>query len=700
MSLKEIELRLDYDKNNNNIAEEFYIPCLSHSQIYDRLTGYFSSSVFSISWEGMKCFIKNNGVFRIITSYTLLKADFLALSEGYEARLDDLAVETLKNEIGTLLDDPQLAKPTRLLACLAGLNIAHFKIALINPGKQLSIERMFHDKVGIFRDIDGNAIAFRGSMNESYMGLASDGNIESISVYKSWDDNNDAIRVNNSVKNFECLWRNEVAGISVFDFSVLLNETVKERYPDDNWDDLLHDIISESIKEKKWHINNGSVTIRPYEHQLEALKNWEINERTGIFEHATGSGKTITALCAINDSLARGEVILILVPSIDLLNQWHKEIRRILSTNIRILICGGNNELWKEKNSLESWTKQDGNNKRIILATISTATRESFLNRVYSGDHIFLVVDEVHRVGSPVAQAILGLKVGPKLGLSATPYRFGDQSGTNAIFNYFKRIIPPSFTIGDAIIKGVLTKYIYTPHIVKLTNDEQKDWTEITRLINRFIAQHADSNPDIMSEEYLKNLLINRARIIKNAENKIPLALDVMKKHHKNGQKWIVYCDNQTQMNSVLDVLSQSGYNAYEYHSSMEGDRTETLKYFRSNGGIIVSIKCLDEGVDIPDTTHALILASSQNPREFIQRRGRILRKHEGKHYSFLHDAIVLPKEQSSDFSLSFISNELVRSWQFGIYADNQDCLSRLQLIANQYGIELKQNDFGGFEDE
>ena len=139
----------------------------------------------------------------------------------------------------------------------------------------------------------------------------------------------------------------------------------------------------------------------------------------------------------------------------------------------------------------------------------------------------------------------------------------------------------------------------------------------------------------------LKRLLIARARIVKEAKAKIDLALSVLRKVYRQGQHWLVYCDNQQQLSKVLELLLENDFDAYEYHSGMSGDRESTLRYFTRNGGVLVSIKCLDEGVDIPAATHALILASSKNPREFIQRRGRILRKSPGKACAYLYDAVV-----------------------------------------------------------
>ncbi len=151
------------------------------------------------------------------------------------------------------------------------------------------------------------------------------------------------------------------------------------------------------------------------------------------------------------------------------------------------------------------------------------------------------------------------------------------------------------------------------------------------------------------------------------------MAIEIVEKNYKDGEKWLVYCEDKDQLNKVYTEISQLGIDTYVYYSDMPGDTNATLSYFATNGGVLVSIKCLDEGVDIPATTHALVLASSKNPREFIQRRGRILRLYENKHFSTLYDVIAVPNTASvlEDKSLSIVAAELSRAIEFGKSAEN-----------------------------
>ena len=222
-----------------------------------------------------------------------------------------------------------------------------------------------------------------------------------------------------------------------------------------------------------------------------------------------------------------------------------------------------------------------------------------------------------------------------RLGLSATPERAGDPDGTRALLEYFGGIVD-TFTLQDALDADppILTKYAYEPRVVGLSDDEQDEWDELSNQIGALIARHAGNEElphQALQHSDVKRLLIQRARVIKKARAKTPLARSVVSEHYEAGQRWLVYCEDQDQLRVVVDELLDADLPVTEYHSAMTGNRAATLNNFAANGGVIVSIRCLDEGVDIPVATHALILASSRNPREFIQRRGRVLRKAPGQ---------------------------------------------------------------------
>jgi len=706
MRLNAFDFKPDYNKANDDIAEEFYLPCMENSIIYDRVSGYFGSTIYIIAWAALKQFVANGGKMRIICSPFIIDEDQAALVEGYSARNSEQILDSLKKEINNLFGNEYLNKPARILACLVAIGVIDIKIAIIKPEASPEIKRLFHDKVGVFKDSIGNCVGFRGSMNETFKGLSSDGNIESIDVFPNWLDDRDRARVENVIKYFNELWTDNITSIQVYAFPSAVKELFTQNVDKDNWEELVEEVKAQLDLGKKWSAEKKKNGRTPRAHQVKALEAWEQNGRRGIFEHATGSGKTYTAMCAIRPALDKGEVPLILVPSKELLVQWEKELRETFcDIKFMLLICGGGHDVWKKQGYLSAWTASSANKKKLLLSTIDTAASEQFLKNVSQGTHLFLIADEVHRLGSAYRKKVFRLDTGARLGLSATPRRYGDDKGTHEIFSYFGGIIPPPFTLYDAISSGVLTKYFYYPHEIKLNQNEQANWDGITNKLSKLIASKMSNHTnmqEVLSDSQIKILLIQRARIIKNASAKVALAVKVLKNHFQYGQRWLIYCDNQKQLYTVLDLLKKNGFDAYDYHSAMEGDRETTISYFKINGGVLVSIKCLDEGIDIPAATHALILASSKNPREFIQRRGRILRKANNKPFAFLHDAIVTPNkpEEGNTKQNSIIEAELARAIKFGEWAENPTCISKLRNIAIDFGICIVETMNGGYEED
>lgn len=708
MELKKHDFRPDYNKSDHDIAEDFYLPAMRSSFRYDRISGYFGSTIYILAWSALQEFVENGGKIRLICSPIISDADKNAITEGYSAINDVIVKKSLSRELDELFSYDHLSKPARALACLVAEEIIDVKIAVPENGMEPDLERLFHDKVGIFTDENGDAVGFRGSMNETFQGLSDSGNLESIDVFPSWVDARDAQRVQNAKSYFDRLWNKSEPHVLVYEFPEAVKRKLIDKSNGYDWKTLLNEISTSISLSKKWLPCKKNPTKVPRNHQLAALENWVKNGHRGIFEHATGSGKTFTAICAIRDALNRNKSVLVLVPSRELLRQWKSEIEKtITDINVKYLMCGDGFNTWKKDNNLQLWTRPGVTQKKITIAIMDTACSDQFVHSVVAGSHLLLVADEVHRIGSPARRNILNIDAGERLGLSATPIRYGDPIGTSAIFDYFGGVVPPVFSLEDAIKADVLTKYYYHPLQVRLTADEQEKWDAASKEISRLIAIYkkpGDSISQIIaSNPKLKMKILARARIVKQATNKITLTYDVIQKNYKNGQKWIVYCDNQDQLRDILSLLLQNGYNSYEYHSEMSGDRNETLSYFALHGGILVSIRCLDEGVDIPSTTHALILASSKNPREFIQRRGRILRKYPGKFFAQLYDAVVIPEsvpENDDDASSSIVMAELSRAIQFGEWAENPSCVADLRIIARKYGLDYQKIKDGGLEDD
>ncbi len=312
-----------------------------------------------------------------------------------------------------------------------------------------------------------------------------------------------------------------------------------------------------------------------------------------------------------------------------------------------------------------------------------------------------MVADEVHRLGSPENQNALCIDATARLGLSATPERYGDPTGTQILFDYFGPILEPVFTLRDAISVGRLVPYVYEPSTVGLTPDETEDWIARTARIRQIYAREADEVQHGRMSDYLRTLLIQRARIAKKAAMKLERACDLVDNKWQAGDHWLVYCEDTEQLRTLLGELRQRGIDALEYRSQMSGDRDATLSRYKQIGGVLVSIRCLDEGVDIPDVSHALILASSRNSREFVQRRGRVLRTAPGKYEATVFDLLVVPESRTgADEFDSLVFGEIARAAEFAKDAANDGALTFLKRLCIELGIDPDTLVATGTEDE
>jgi superfamily II DNA or RNA helicase len=704
--LASIPLKTDYRKGRDDIAQDFYLPCMRIADRYDRAVGFFSSAIYAIAWPSLKDFVARHGRMRLICSPVLPPGDIEAIETGYSERFEQDNGDKLRDDVRYMLATPYLYKPATVLATLIALEVVDVRIAFMK--KTPRHERLFHDKLGIFHDGFGNAVAFKGSMNETWAGLSADGNLESVDVFLSWEHAREANRVTEHEAYFHALWENhcEQDGVTVRKFPRIAHAELVSAADAKRWPDLVDEICREIEAAERFEARHvkGAKMLRP--HQSAALQAWEERGRRGILEHATGSGKTFTAISAIRDALGRREVPLIVVPSELLFGQWHQELTdNLLDLNPQVLRCGAGYTKWRDDKLIGPWTRGGSDTLRIVLSTMQTAAMNEFRSAIREGAHLFLVADEVHRIGSPNHLQLLLLNTGARLGLSATPRRAGDPEGTARILDYFNGIVPPPFTLQDAIKSGALTPYFYHVHTVTLTNTEQGRWDEITKRVRRLSAQNAAAKEPDPTSDFLKKLLIERARVLKQAEGKAAAATAILAKHYHHGERWIVYCDDLDQLAAVQTALSRQGLESMQYHSVMTGDKEQTIRLFEVNGGIVISIRCLDEGVDIPSVSHALILASSKNPREYIQRRGRVLRRDEGKSVAHIHDVLVLPsaaeaRDEGEDPRLNILGGEITRSLEFGRSALNPAAITDLERISLRFSNDYKALLNTGYEDE
>ncbi|WP_213956745.1 MULTISPECIES: DEAD/DEAH box helicase family protein [unclassified Variovorax] len=678
------DLALDghYRTGERDPVTGFYKPCLDVAVTYDRAVGYFRSSIFAIIGQPFLDFARRGGKARFICSPSITDEDAEAIASGYIQR-DKMVERAVSRDIDTLLSDPAAAHRARLLATFIKFGALDIRIAIRSGGNGI-----YHEKIGVFKDDFGHQVSFLGSANETWSAWHAAGNHESIEVFRSWLPA-DEVRVQSHQKIFDLLWKGETPGVDTIEFPEAQRRkllTVAAPGLDDP------EIAS--------HDATGSRRRRLLPHQATAICAWEKAGRRGVFEHATGSGKTFTAIEAMKKHLGTGEPVIVLVPSQLLHEQWKKEILEEIP-DVSVLMVGGGHVKWKERGRLRSHTSHGLGMNRVVIATMQSASTDAFINGLAQGAHLLIVADEIHQIGSPKNSLALAIQSGASLGLSATPIRYGDPEGTQRILDRFGPVIPPPITLQDAIAAGRLVNYEYFPHAVHLNEDESELWKKLTKQISFELSKAKKANGSGGLTDKAKMLLIQRSRIAKKARVKTGLAAGVIKKEFQEGQSWLVYCEDSGQLDEMLSKLRDEGLRPLEYHSNMSGEKAESLAWFKKFGGVLVSIKCLDEGVDIPAVSHAFILASSQNPRQFIQRRGRVLRKSVGKDLAVIHDAIVVPVDpQSESEQISLLKAEMVRALEFADSALNKGAGAELRRIALDMGIDPSPEGQAAIEED
>lgn len=643
--LRNVALRRRYSTSRDDLLADFFRPCMSAATKYDRAVGFFSSTFYLLVGGDIANFARRAGKMRVVCCPRLSDVDINAMREGYIART---AANGLLRELDQCLEDPVGKAVAILLATLVAHSVLDLRIAF-RPG----LSGIYHDKVGVFTDAARDKVSFDGSANESWSAWSETGNYEAFHAFASWIDPE---RVQDDAEYFESLWEDKEPGLEVIPFPDVARERL-EVFVDpegiDHAEQHVQDAVSigaQSLAARKRRLRR---------HQQAVLDDWAARSHRGIVEHATGSGKTITALTAAKTSLDAGNGTLIVVPSVTLLDQWHEEARQFFGDGIPLMLAGGGHSEWRSGASLYNFL--EAGSRRIVIATVDTAAAPDFASRLRGIHPMCLIVDEVHRVGSSERRRLLDeVDADWRLGLSATWQREGDPEGTATIINYFERVLSPVYTLKDAVDDGYLCPYRYVLHTLSLTEEERVAWSRETTKIARAMAV----TPGEMNES-VRQILIRRARIVKKTAGKPALAARVLAGTYRDGDAWLVYCDDTDQLHEVRDAVAEHGQNCFEYHRQGAGAEEEALAEFERSGGIMLAIRCLDEGVDIPRIDHALILASSKTRREFIQRRGRVLRRADRKYRAEIHDILVASTGFDDPMSATFMRSEVARAREF-----------------------------------
>lgn len=695
--LKDLVFPPTFIKSRNEIYDEFYKPCMENSSRYDRITGFFGSSIFIVINRSLIKFIENKGKIRIICSPILSDEDIDAINKGYFEKIGSKSIDLINEIIDELLREHPNA--TLVTSKLITTGILEIRLAVL--GENIGDNRLMHDKAGVFRDNSGDAVGFRGSINETFKGVSSSGNTESFDVFTSWEDGKDKERVRIVINQFEEMWEGKEKGIKIFSFPDDSIAKMRDMKCDKSIQELISEIIPDNaLNTCNWFAEIGPNARKAKSHQVEILDNWEKKNRKGLFKMCTGSGKTFTALCAMRDAIFnRSEIPIVVVPSKLLLEQWKKEIDNTFNGEVHVLTVGGKYRF--DASKVRRITNPRHNIKRCILTTYHSLSKIAFIEAANWGKHILLICDEVHNIGSDSFSKILNVDCGPRIGLSATPERYFDESSTDRIFKFFGQVIHPVYEISDAIRDDILCRYFYEINEVCLTDEEQCNWNKLTMRINKLIASKKTSDISIKDIQGLNHLLFKRSDIIKKSIRKIDVASQIILSEFVLGQKWLVYLDDSEQLNELKNVLLRVDKfrgQVLEYHTNSESNLSQTLLHYKSSGGVLLSINCLDEGIDIPEIERAIIVASSKNPRQYIQRRGRVLRKSKGKSFAYIYDCIVLPSGLYEDgkTNMSIVKSEIARARSFSLNSESRFIVEkRLDIIMSNYNIDIEEGNYG-----
>lgn len=714
MGLQDLDIKLEYRTKINDVAREFLVPVLSEAVTYKRAVGFFSSSALLEIAPGIERIAAKDGRIQLIASPNLSEEDVEAISQGYE--LKEQIIKRRLIEALPKVDSLDALQSDRLnlLANLIATGVLDIRIAFTESNNGLGV---YHNKSAIIEDGREDKIAFIGSMNETRNAMVE--NYEAIYVFKSWSDPEDRVRAEEAA--FDAIWAGRETGVRSFDFPEVKDEIVRRylvKKPDYN-DDLL-DPAKPTNEYSVVSLSNyhpcipAECTLRPYQH--EAIAAWRSADYRGIYDMATGTGKTVTALASVVDlyeQLSNRLAAIIVCPYQHLVDQWVEDLETF---NISPIVGYSSSPQKDWQKRLEGAIRDQrfgvtGSEFFCFICTNGTYATDKVQKQIdkIRSDKL-LIVDEAHNFGADYLRSLLRPDFQYRLALSATIERYGDEEGTTALFSYFgPRCI--EYTLEQAIngrpgkteeesIPPCLTPYRYYPVITYLEDDELEKYSQLSFEIAKAMRVGKDGKRKLTEQG--KKLALKRARLVAAAHQKIAMLKESMLPY-VDDDFILAYCgaakveidSNEIegvdqyelrQIDAVTHLLGDElGMKVRQFTSRESSADREEIKQMFSNRELqaLIAIKCLDEGVNIPLIKTAFILASTTNPREYVQRRGRLLRKDKQglKERAEIYDFITLPREASLASVLPgedvrgekrLVYNELVRAKEFADLAENR----------------------------
>lgn len=730
----------------------FFSDCLCNSSQFDLMLGFFSSSAISVLSDGFAAFLFNGGKMRLIINDVLTEEDRDAIAAGY----DDSLIPFFDLQNIQALKDTLSERDRHFFECLAWLiRNGRIEIRIISPKQGIGIS---HTKSGVFSDgvnevcFDGSCNFSRTALVDNIESITAscdwDGSVDKAKiqaqkldfkrVFSGEDDSVIFIDANQVKIDIERSFPDkDLAGLLEDEYRILSGK-IADKMPSSvvssltRAKDKIEAVIEKLNKKTETSFDDEVITpsfpypTGPRDYQKIAFENWKNNRQKGLFAMATGTGKTITSLNCLLEIYNRSKYYkaVILVPTITLVEQWEAECHKFKFDNV-VKVCSKYSG-WKsavENIKMIELSNPDNLQSYIIIATYASFIKADNFDRLnaLSRKKTLLIADEAHNMGSSrIAMRLGDIKYLRRIGLSATPNRQFDDFGNNKLAEFFNYQDGYTFeyTMGEAIQNGALCKYFYYPHLVELTPEEMDEYVALSKTIARIISRE-----DEEGQEILKRLLLKRKRIIHKAANKRSVFENILRERiEENGslkytlvyapegnlpddqtadvydQKDIVQDDDESA--HLINIFTEIVKNADPHivvrqFTADTPERDDILKDFAEGKvDVLTSMKCLDEGVDVPRSELAIFCSSTGNPRQFIQRRGRVLRTHKDKKYAVIHDLVVIPgynfDEDCYELEKSLVGSEVMRVRDFALLSENcNDTLTVLDDVLTRYNISL-----------
>jgi len=713
---------------------QFYLESLLNSNSADLLLGYFSSSAINVLSLGFAYFLYNGGTMRLIINHVVSNKDSFILQEANSDYVTDYSSH---------LEDFDLLKVTlddygqHFFKCLAWLiSNKKIEIIIIKPKKGRGIA---HYKSGVFRD-NNEQVKFKASCNFTASGLLV--NLEELDIKLSWDGERERISIKEQDQYFNNIIEKKFDEVQYVDYTNLVINDIQDKFDGFSLESLIAESkmlrdkkninLSDDCKAKIDAIENTFLEDDtkpkfpykegPRDYQIEAYQNWIKNNKKGIFAMATGTGKTITALnCLLNEyEQSNTYQSVIIVPTLALVSQWEKECQKFNFNNI---IKVNSKEKWSDEIAIINTINQFKETSFIIIITYASFYRKKFQTYFKRfSESTLIIADEVHNLGTSQLLKILpDIHLQKRIGLSATPNRYYDDSGNKKIEAFFDDKYPYTyrFTMKQAMDNNWLCSYSYHPHLVELDREELEAYIKISLQLMKYFDSETLS---YKKSEEVEKLLMIRKRIIHKAKNKLGVFNKILKEEFKkrgNLNYTLIYVPeginpNYTAIddyeedeedikliNDYTRIVSNIDFGIYvKQYTAVTKNREKLIDDFQKGKvNVLTSMKCLDEGVDVPRSELAIFCASTGNPRQFIQRRGRVLRQHKDKTHAVIHDLVVIPalgqNDKTYSMERSLVKKELERVKDFSSLALNSmDTYYELEEVLSFYNLNLyKKND-------